>query len=236
MNPYLKPWHELSQDQQQENIDFVSSYPAMLRENLKWGVTRDFVIGVTGHRLNKVDINNEALKQSIQQVLQRLVDGNPTARHTILSPLAEGSDRLVARIAMEQFGMELVVPLPLPYELYMEDFGTESLEEFKELIGKATRYYELPMRFGTLEDLGQRSSNETNELRNQQYALAGSYICERADELIAIYDGEPAAGTGGTADVVQWRKLGEVPDEYRNDASFFQRPLMRDPIILEPNP
>ncbi len=54
--------------------------------------------------------------------------------------------------------MGLVVPLPLPYELYQSDFETwESMAEFRELVGKADYYFELPMRFGTLEELARKT-------------------------------------------------------------------------------
>ena len=115
----------------------------------------------------------------------------------LMSSLAEGSDRIAAKIAMERFGMGLVVPLPLPYELYQSDFETwESMAEFRELVGKADYYFELPMRFGTLEELARKNSGDTNPLRDQQYALVGAYVVERCDELITVYDGAPRREKG----------------------------------------
>lgn len=236
VNPFAKRWTELTEDQQQENFEHVASYPELLSTELNWGIKRAFVIGVTGHRLNKMDIHNDRLRASIEDTLDKIMKQNPNDQLYIMSPLAEGSDRLVARIAMETFNLGLLVPLPLPYELYMEDFGEDSLDEFTSLVGNATRYYELPMRFGNLEELGRRHGNDHNELRNRQYALVGAYICQRSDELIAIYDGEPGVGPGGTADVVKWRREGVVPEEYRMGASFRQLPHLRDPIVLNPNP
>lgn len=131
--------------------------------------------------------------------------------------------------------MGLVVPLPLPYELYQSDFETwESMAEFRELVGKADYYFELPMRFGTLEELARKNSGDTNPLRDQQYALVGAYVVERCDELIAVYDGAPAAGEGGTGQVVEWRRQGFVPEAYHIKGSFFSLPEITQPIAIDP--
>lgn len=167
--------------------------------------------------------------------MREIVDANPGNRFVIVSPLAEGADRLVASIALNEFDMSLQVPLPLPYEAYVTDFiSVDSIEEFKDLVGRAEAYYELPMKFGSLEDLAVSVENPVNEKRNQQYALVGAYLVERCDELIAIYSGDPIAGEGGTGQVVTWRCAGEVPEEYHNGADFFRRPQIRQPRLITP--
>ena len=144
---------------------------------------------------------------------------------------------MVARLAMDEFGMSLRVPLPLPYELYQTDFkSSESLTEFKELVGQAERYFELPMKFGTQEQLAARMDGTPNELRNKQYALAGAYIVERSDEMIAVYDQLPAAGTGGTGQVVNWRRQKEVDPEFTNESDLILRPAMKPVRIIAPSP
>ncbi len=71
--------------------------------------------------------------------------------------------------------------------------------------------------------------------REAQYALGGAYIVERADELVAVWDGQPARGTGGTADVVSWRRDGKVPEKYQSK-NYFNRHTkkIRPPIIIPP--
>ncbi|MBL4681595.1 MAG: hypothetical protein JKY88_12840 [Pseudomonadales bacterium] len=117
----------------------------------------------------------------------------------ILSPLAEGSDRLVAKLVMRVLNAPLQVPLPLPYDLYVADFrDNESIEEFKTLVGKAEYYYEMPMKFGNIRELAHIDYSEGNQARNHQYALVGAYVAQRSDELIALWD-----GLGGTAQIVR---------------------------------
>ncbi len=151
-----------------------------------------------------------------------------------MSPLAEGADRIVAQVAMDKYGMALHVPLPLPFELYKTDFETkESLDRFKQLVGKSEMYYELSTRFGSIETLASHVDGTPNEARNRQYALVGARIAETCDELLAVFDGRPAEGTGGTAQVVTWRATKSIPAEYKNGSDLFIRPAMTPPIIVD---
>jgi len=195
------------------------------------------IIGVTGHRLHKLDINNKKLVEAVEGRLMELKHKYHDRKIIVMSPLAEGADRLVARMAMEKIDASLMVPLPLPFDLYQTDFSSDdSVKEFKELVGRAEYYFELPMKFGTRRELAVRDDESSNELRNQQYALAGAYIVERSNELIAIWDGNPEQGTGGTAQIVGWRRAGRVDLRYTNEADFFQRPVMTEPIVISPTP
>ena len=67
-------------------------------------------IGVTGHRTL---INEEQLLSGVDQVLDRIQGALPNTKITIISPLAEGADRLVAWRAMTKKDADLIVPLPL---------------------------------------------------------------------------------------------------------------------------
>ena len=49
----------------------------------------------------------------------------------ILSPLAEGADRLAAKVVLEQPGALLKVPLPLEVRDYLTDFGGPGSESGK---------------------------------------------------------------------------------------------------------
>ena len=81
------------------------------------------IVGVTGHRdLRPEDLH--ALEGLVRRVIEEVKDAHPHTPLLLLSPLAEGSDRLVARVALE-LGVRLVVPLPLPLELYEQDFASD---------------------------------------------------------------------------------------------------------------
>ena len=156
------------------------------------------VIGVTGHR--KLD-NIPSLTNDIQAALEKVRQMVPPLPHTpllltILSPLAEGADRLVVREVLKFPKAVLEVVLPLEQDIYMQDFETtESKTEFEELISQANSIKILPSK-------GQR---------NQAYERVGRYIIDQCDVLIALWDGEQAAGRGGTQEIVQYARDTKCP-------------------------
>lgn len=237
ITPYAVTWEEMSESERGEEVGSVRRYPAMLSSLLGRHLQRNHYVGVTGHRLHKLDVGRLELEEALMAALRRIVDDNPGRRLILLSPLAEGADRLVARLAVERFGMALQAPLPLPYDLYHTDFAApNSVTEFRELVGAAEFYFELPMRFGSQEDLATRLESGVNENRNKQYALAGAYLVANSHDLIAVYDGKQEDGIGGTGQVVRWRKTGTVDPEFAMPMSFFPKMPSTPPIIIEPTP
>ncbi|NJN51829.1 MAG: MBL fold metallo-hydrolase [Gammaproteobacteria bacterium] len=136
-------------------------------------------MGVTGHRLDRVDPNRPSLIAAINRVLDAIIEDHPEATFTVMSPLAEGADRLVARMALERLPRaRLQVPLPLPYEIYAKGFGHhpnlhrgESIEAFQALLGRAFRYVEMPLKFATTAELEQ-SGPDGDKAQARQFALA----------------------------------------------------------------
>src|SRR5262245_23373182 len=101
------------------------------------------VIGVTGHRdLRDQDVPE--LERQVAAVIARLrrdyLGGDRSTPIVILSALAEGADRLVARVALAE-GARLIAPLPLPPDEYRRDFepGLEpgNIAEFEQLLAQA---------------------------------------------------------------------------------------------------
>jgi hypothetical protein len=166
------------------------------------------VVGVTGHR----DIASDDAKISalVRKELRAIARANRGAPLLILSGLAEGADRLVAEIAREEFDAELCAVLPLPDALYERDFGSrKSVKDYRSLKGASQCVVAAPLM------AARRSLTRYCEPRNHQYAWIGAFIAKRAQVLIAIWDGAPARGTGGTAYVVDWFLSGRVPGAYR---------------------
>ena len=170
--------------------------------------TAPLVIGVTGHR--NIGARTRKLAALVRAECARLRKDHRGRQFTILSPLAEGADRLVARIAMDVLDARLVVPLPLPLDDpdgYEKDFPA-SVKEFRRLLAKAGDVVPGPLRSRDGRWRGY------TEVRNRQYAWVGAYVAERAEVLFAIWDGKPARGTGGTAQIVRWYLGGKVPKAY----------------------
>src|SRR4051812_39076652 len=98
------------------------------------------VIGVTGHRdLRPEDL--DTLRARVDEIFAQLEETCPHTPLILLSSLAEGADRLVARVALEH-GARLIAPLPLRRELYEADFP-ETVGEFRTLYERADPGFEL---------------------------------------------------------------------------------------------
>ena len=147
-------------------------------------------IGVTGHRilaeLGKIELG-------VEKALARVERLFPLESLTVISGLAEGADRIVARHVLTRPDSLLVVPLPLDESDYIRDFGSqESRAEFSTLLELASKIERMPPA----------------PARDQAYEAAGEYVLNNSDVLLTIWDGQPPQGRGGTADIVsRARKL-----------------------------
>ena len=160
------------------------------------------VIGVTGHR-DLRESDRPAIEALVRQVFSDVRAQHPHTPLVLLSPLAEGADRLVARIALEYQAI-LIAPMPLAQDLYERDFSTpELLTEFRDLLAKA-EHFAMPLASGsTRSDVEEHGAH-----RDLQYALVGAYVARHCQLLIALWDGEPSAKPGGTAQVVRYKLTG----------------------------
>ncbi|ATZ27534.1 hypothetical protein ACFZBM_29140 [Streptomyces lavendulae] len=143
-------------------------------------------IGVTGHR----SIPDELLGH-VREGLRAVLRGHQGPLEA-LSSLADGADQLFADIALE-CGADLTVVIPSgDYEDTFED--PDALAGYRRLKHRATQ--EVRMAFA-------RSTDEA-------YYAAGAYIADSCDRLVAVWDGLPARGHGGTAEIVSYaRALGK---------------------------
>jgi hypothetical protein len=214
-----------------------------------------FCVGVSGHRAppKLPEQSEDPLRNTIDRLLSVIVDsvcqvenagavwpGNERAPDSereppffrervtglaIVSSLAEGSDRIVAEAGLAA-GFELEVILPFGRAEYADDFETlASRARFEYLLARASTVFEL--------------SGDTDE-RPPAYEAAGLFMLAKIDLLIAIWDGERAAGIGGTAQVVgramvdgipimridpadpnaiqmSWREAGSLPSSYAGE-------------------
>ena len=156
------------------------------------------IVGVTGHRDLRPE-DTHTLEGLVRRLIEDVKNAHPHTPLLLLSPLAEGSDRLVARVALE-LGVRLVVPLPLPLDLYEQDFASEaSLAEFRRLLGRADSSYVLPLMRGNTD----QGIRQYGDQRNRQYAQVGALIARQSQVFLALWDGASDAGhdkVGGTAE------------------------------------
>jgi hypothetical protein len=161
-------------------------------------------IGITGHR-NLPE--PEKIRREIVEILSTFFfnafdaissielksSTAPSIVFTAVSPLAEGADRLLAECVLALPGGRLEVPLPMPIEFYRNDFTAHgSVEQFDALLAKAVRIFSPVCNIDNLQ----------GRERSICYRNAGEETLRRSDIVIAIWDGAPANGMGGTAEIV----------------------------------
>ena len=160
-------------------------------------------IGVTGHRTL---LNTDSLAAAIEEILDVRYLGaftpesrksienatSPPVVFTIISPLAEGADRLVASIVLKHNGY-LEALLPMPREEYEKDFSTlESRDEFADLLARA--HWEEITECDAV--VGEAC------FRQKAYRRVGEEIVDRCDILLALWDEKEPQSECGTGAIV----------------------------------
>jgi len=153
-------------------------------------------LGVTGHR-DLVADEVPVIARRVHELFDLLESRYAGLPLRLVTPLAEGGDRVAAEVARKR-GIELLVPLPLPVEDYERHFAdAASRRAFRELLACATV-------------VNMATGDDANQSREQAYARAGIYSSDHCQIMIAIWDGKPAEHGGGTADVVEYHQFGDM--------------------------
>jgi hypothetical protein len=109
-----------------------------------------------------------------------------------LSFLADGADQIVASAFLD-LGDRIEVIIPAAR--YREGLPSGAWPEYDRLLAQADRVYRLHFAESTSE----------------AHMAASRFMLRQADELWAIWDGKPARGYGGTADVVACARESGIP-------------------------
>ena len=148
----------------------------------------------------------------MEKILEELDGRLGTVPHQYIavSPLADGADRLVATCVLAWNGkagnqtigpskLEVTLPMPPADDIatFDPETRTDSEREFNALLARAAQVTVLP------EGLSHKAA----------YKQVGQRVVDGCDILIAIWDGEPARGEGGTAQIVGYAE--------ENDRSTF---------------
>ncbi len=144
-------------------------------------------IGITGHRGLAVD-TERLVDAAIRGELDRRHDDELVG----VSALADGADTLFAQAALDHGGqLEVIVPA----EQYRDGLPTDHHATYDGLLAAASKVRRLPFKEST----------------SDSHMAASELMLELIDELFAVWDGLPARGHGGTADVVSAARRRRVP-------------------------
>ena len=147
-------------------------------------------IGFTGHR----KLPDEArCRQAIRRVLLEWRAKTPGVIYGVASAAA-GADLLFAETCLE-LNLPIRIFLPVPKEKFREDFDELSWERAESVFKKAL----------SVEVTG------AGEKLTERYYECGIETVQQSQLLLALWDGEPSQGLGGTADMVHFAKEQERP-------------------------
>jgi hypothetical protein len=103
-----------------------------------------------------------------------------------VTSLAVGADQLLARLVLDRGG---TIHAVIPFAGIERSFAPEDVAAYRKLIRQAT--VEVLDTPGTDED---------------SYLAAGQRVVELSDLVVAVWNGRPAKGKGGTADIVDYAR------------------------------
>ena len=139
------------------------------------------VVGITGHQR----LQETGAWSWVEGEIRSIITQTPIPIIG-LSSLAAGADQLFAKLIL-RYGCELRVVLPFP--TYEETFTCQRDREcYRSLLERASFVEELPALFN----------------KEEAYMAAGQRVVVLSDRMIAVWDGQEAAGLGGTGDVVHY--------------------------------
>ena len=197
--PLVHVWAGNHKEKEAHRTDVGALHGKFRYMNFPGGIEGQWVdelrIGVTGHR---VLAERDKLEQSVARVFDRIKQLYGDRPRTVVSPLADGADMMVAEVGLRpEYGdTELIVPLPMPEDAYVEDFDDPATHQrFVELKSRAAGAFAMP---ATLN-------------REDAYQQVGRLVVDASDVLIAIWDGRPARGRGGTTEMVARARKRGIP-------------------------
>jgi len=175
-------------------------------------------VGVSGHRdispteVNRVENEVRSVLDRISRVAQEIFDSRNEVDFKVysdephvlrmISPLAEGADRIVANQAL-QAAFQLQAPLPFSKTEYTKDFEStddhpeDTTKDFEGFLGKTQDQI--------LELDGARAHEK------EAYEAVGRLVLRQCDVLLAIWDPEREEKTGGTRQIVREALGLEIP-------------------------
>lgn len=137
-------------------------------------------VGITGHQ----DLGSNETIEWTKIALKDAVSNNTIDLG--ITCLARGADQMYAEVLLEHQTPYIAIIASKDYEETFKE--PSSLKNYKRLLKSALEVKIL----------------EHDKASEQAFYDAGKMLVEIADFLIAVWDGKPARGLGGTADIVKY--------------------------------
>lgn len=144
-------------------------------------------IGITGHQ----HLHGPAIWPWVESKINEIIGG--VTDLVGVTSLAIGADTVFADLIVKAGGKLLVV-IPFPkYALEFKDL--EDRRKYSQLLQTAYKVEVL----------------EATHTKENSYYNAGKYLVDISERVIAVWDGKPAVGLGGTGDIVHYAEQTGTP-------------------------
>jgi hypothetical protein len=158
------------------------------------------LVGFTGHRSNfDAGLVRSALKQVLGDVMARTAAQG--GRAELCASVAEGTDTICVEVARE-LGMPVHLLLPLEEAEFAKDFSSP------EVWQRAQAQFAIARQRSGCDSVHLIPGETT---RPECYCNQSAYLLEVADLLVAVWDGKPARGPGGTAEIIGQAEIMGLP-------------------------
>lgn len=144
-------------------------------------------IGITGHRGLRPDVAD-----AVDRLIRQALTSYDPRTLVGVSALADGADQLFAQAILDRGGQLEVVVAAAEYRAGLPEHCHAD-------------YDALHARASAVHRLDHVESTERSHMD------ASTFMIDHVDELFAVWDGQPARGYGGTADVVHAAQDNSVP-------------------------
>lgn len=138
---------------------------------------------MTGHRVLEPESTEIWVRKAIDSFLDHYI-GTELVGY---SCLAVGSDQLFAELIVEKGGKLVAV---LPFAEYESTLSGRGLHKFRKLLAQASSQV-----------------LAGNSDRDSAYSAANQHLVNCVDILLAVWDGKPARGQGGTEEAVTYARM-----------------------------
>ncbi|MBQ8643462.1 MAG: hypothetical protein IJ469_02235 [Candidatus Methanomethylophilaceae archaeon] len=212
-SPYIAPWEQIpdsikeyDRESTRNIINLVNLIGLNVCRNPKKdeiipefkfykGVDAPLIISVSGH----IDIcpeDIESAKESFEKLIRMLNEKYPNTKIIVMTALAEGSDRIIAKKAIE-LGLNIAPVFPFSKDIYENTFKgigyddvVQSVEDFHFILSNELTY--------TPCVLIKKKVNEVLGFR----ALA-AYLVSNSHIIVSLWNGVRSQYRGGTYDVIR---------------------------------
>lgn len=177
-------------------------------------------VGVIGHRDIPVSQQDSVL-EAIRSVVLAYRECFPESGVVVLTSLAQGADQLAVEACSGMGGVRILAALPMPEDEYLLDFtNTDARDAFRACLDAAWAKVVI--------DAGGEGPSRPHggATREAAYQACARFISRNSHVLIAVWDGQPPALPGGTADTVYFRVQGvaALPALHGPDVLVTERP------------